>query len=167
MIGTVPSQPSKPALVSTSSAAQTIQISWIAPSYVGGSALTDYYLWIDDGAGTWPVTPIDYTILTSLQYTFPTLTVGLTYSFKIQAVNAIGTSSFSDTSYFVCADLPGAPAAPVLETSTNSSITLAWNAPASTGGTPITGYRVYINDLLSDIWNLAYDGSNYPSTFVF
>jgi len=35
------------------------------------------------------------------------------------------------------------------------------------GGSSVTGYRVYMNDLLSDRWELTYDGSNFPSTLTF
>ena len=85
----------------------------------------------------------------------------------MQAVNSIDSSDYSDVSYFVCADLPGAPATPTLETSTSSSITIAWNPPTYTGGVALTGYRVYMNDLISDIWVMIYDGNNYPSTLTF
>jgi hypothetical protein len=37
---------------------------------------------------------------------------------------------------------PAAPLAPVLVASSDSSITLAWEHPVETGGTPITGYQV-------------------------
>ena len=43
----------------------------------------------------------------------------------------------------------------MLESSSKSTITIAWNALTgitATGGSPITGYRVYLNDLLSDKW---------------
>lgn len=57
----------------------------------------------------------------------------------------------------------------MLESSSSSSITIAWNAitGASTGGSAITGYKVQMNDLLSDIWQIVFDGSNYPSTLTY
>ena len=65
--------------------------------------------------------------------------------------------------------MPSAPAIPLLESSTKSSINIAWNAVATinNGGSSVTGYRVYINDLLSDRWELVYDGSSFPSTLTF
>jgi len=85
----------------------------------------------------------------------------------VQAVNAIGESDFSDVAYFIVADLPAAPAAPTMDASTKDSITLAWNAPGSDGGNSISGYKVYMNDLLSDVWELVYDGTNFPSTLTY
>jgi len=49
--------------------------------------------------------------------------------------------------------------APILEFATNSSITLAWNPPSDNGGVPVTGYKVYINELDQGDWFLVYDGS--------
>ena len=83
LIGTVPGKPSKPAYVSSSVALTNIKVSWIAPSYTGGSDITSYYVWIDDGAGTWPVTPITHNTLSSLERTFSALTVGTTYAIKV------------------------------------------------------------------------------------
>lgn len=74
----------------------------------------------------------------------------------------------SEISYFVCADISGIPSAPILEGSTSTSISVAWNPPSSDGGSPISGYRLYMNDILAnDIWNLIFDGSNYPATLTY
>ena len=95
------------------------------------------------------------------------LTDGLTYGFKIQATNLIGTSVMSNTQYFVCADVPAASTSqPVLEEATETSITFSWSAPADNGGTPVTGYKAYINALDDGDWWMAYDGSNQPTILV-
>jgi len=73
---------------------------------------------------------------------------GSIYGVKIQATNDIGTSIDSDTQYFACADLPSPPDdPPTMDESTDSSITVSWNAPTDDGGSPVTGYRVYMNDI--------------------
>ena len=87
------------------------------------------------------------------------LTGGYTYAVKITATNAIGTSEDSDIQYLVCADLPDPPdSAPTLEAATESTITIAWNPPANDGGSPIIGYRVYMNYLKDGDWEMVYDG---------
>jgi hypothetical protein len=65
--------------------------------------------------------------------------------------------------------VPNAPFAPMLESSSETSITISWNALATIddGGSSITGYRVYMNDIITDNWILVYDGSNYPSILVY
>lgn len=90
--------------------------------------------------------------LDNLSYQVTGLTGGASYGIKFTATNAVGTSAESDTQYLVCADLPDPPSAPTLEAATESSITIAWNAPADDGGTPVIGYRVYMNPLRSGDW---------------
>lgn len=153
--------------MSSSLSGTSITIKWNAPINDGGVPITSYLLWIDDGAGNWPGSAVTFTTLATLSYTFNSLTASTVYAFKIKAINAIGSSKDSDTSYFACADLPDPPSTPVLETSTTTSISIGWSAPVSSGGMPITGYKVYINNLISDDWVLTYDGSNFPATLTF
>ena len=97
--------------------------------------------------------------LDNLTYQMTGLTGSATYAVKLTATNAIGTSEESVTQYFVCANLPDPPdQAPTLETATDSSITIAWNPPANDGGSPVIGYRVYMNYLNDGDWELVFDG---------
>jgi hypothetical protein len=84
------------------------------------------------------------------------------------AVNALGPGLYSDVVYLDCATKPAAAvAAPTAEATTKSSITVAWAAPADTGGTPVTGYRVYMNALSVGDWTLVYQGTGYPTRAVY
>ena len=96
------------------------------------------------------------------------LTPGLYYQIRVQAVNEIGGSIPSEVSYYVCADIPEPPNAPILEGTTATSISVSWDEPANNGGSPVSGYRLYMNDLLADdVFNLIYDGANYPASLSF
>lgn len=96
------------------------------------------------------------------------LTDSQTYGFKIQARNAINTSVMSNTQYFACADVPEASmVAPVLEEATESSITVSWSQPASDGGSPITGYKLFMNPTDDGDWYLVYDGTGQPTVLTF
>ena len=73
------------------------------------------------------------------------LTNGSTYTFQVSATNAVGASAFSASSNPVTPLVPLVVAgAPTIGTATaaNASATLTWTAPASTGGSAITGYSV-------------------------
>jgi hypothetical protein len=72
-----------PAYLSSSYTDLNITVSWVAPTYTGGNAITSYDLWIDDGAGNWPATPITFTSLSLLKYTFSLLTGGSVYGIKV------------------------------------------------------------------------------------
>jgi len=160
-IGLPPSQPGKPVFTASSFASGTITFNFSIPANIGGWPVTSYLIYVDDGFGNWGA-PISISPIT-LSYQATGLTGGQTYGFKVKAVNDIGTSLESDSQYFVCADLPDAPNAPIFELATHTSITIAWNLPANNGGASITGYRVYMNALDQGDWNLVYNGVSQPT----
>lgn len=76
------------------------------------------------------------------------LTTGTRYRFKVIAVNGVGPGTASNYLEIMPAALPGKPNTPVVTASSSSSITIAWTA-GTTGGTPITDYKVYWDKGLS------------------
>ena len=109
------------------------QLSWTAPTSNGGAAITQYK--VDDGQGhTCTTTGATTCIVTGL-------TNGSTYTFTVVARNSAGTSAASSP---VTANPVGPPPAPtgLKAKSADGQLTFKWVAPASTGGAPITGYRV-------------------------
>ncbi len=72
------------------------------------------------------------------------LTNGTTYTFTVAATNSVGTGADSSASNPVtpsAANLPGAPTG-VSAAAKSSGAQLSWTAPASSGSSPISGYRV-------------------------
>jgi hypothetical protein len=66
---------------------------------------------------------------------------GTTYSVSVVATNGAGTSDPSGTQSATTFDTPGAPKLGTL-TPSSGQVSVGWSAPASVGGTPITGYTV-------------------------
>jgi hypothetical protein len=60
--------------------------------------------------------------------------------------NLIGWSSFSDVTYILAASVPSKPPAPILVTSTSTSISLGFSPSADNGGDLITSYQLYMDD---------------------
>ena len=137
--GPVPGKPAAPTASLT--AAQQITVSWVAPTAPGDDPITGYIVtpYVAGIAGTARTVGA----VTSTVYTG--LSKGTAYSFTVAAKNTTGTgpASSASTSLTVPATVPDAPTA-VTGTAGNAKVVLAWKAPASTGGSPITGYVITV-----------------------
>ena len=88
----------------------------------------------------------DETLLTTLgpvtSYTDTGLTNGTIYWYQVSAVNEAGEGARSNEVSGTPATVPGAPLLALASPGTDS-VFLAWGAPSSIGGAPITAYRIY------------------------
>ena len=111
------------------------KVSWSKPASNGGSTITAYTVTASPGGQTATTTGGTSATVTGL-------TNGTAYTFTVTATNAQGTSGSSVASAPVTpAMLPGAPTG-VVGISRDASAAVSWTAPASDGGSPITGYTV-------------------------
>lgn len=92
----VPGAPTSVTAVGTSTDGQAA-VSWTAPVSNGGSAITDYTIQYSSNSGSSWTTFSDGTS-TSTSATVTGLTIGTAYIFRVAAVNAIGTGSYSTAS---------------------------------------------------------------------
>lgn len=113
-------------------------VTWTAPANNGGAAITDYKIGITPSGGSETVTSHGGT---TPPHEITGLTDGVTYGVRVRAVNAVGDGAWSPTVNQVAALLPDAPSALSLTPQT-SALDLSWTAPASDGGSPVTGYSV-------------------------
>ena len=117
----------------------SVALAWSTPASNGGSAITGYRVYRGTASG-------GETLLASLgvvtTYTDSTATGGTTYFYRVTAVNTIGEGPASNER---SARPPTVASAPTLDAATagKDSVALAWSAPGSNGGSPITGYRIY------------------------
>ncbi len=135
------SVPSAPAGVTGTARDRAVDLSWTAPTSTGGSAISGYVVTPYIGAAAQTPTT---TTSSATSATIGGLTNGTAYTFTVAAVNGAGTGPASAASAALtpfAATLPGAPTG-VVGTAKDGAVGLAWNAPASDGGSPITGYVV-------------------------
>jgi outer membrane protein OmpA-like peptidoglycan-associated protein len=104
-----------------------------------GSAITGYTVQVSDGTSTHNVSCDASPCLVS------GLTNGTAYTFSVVATNDVGDSAASDPSDAVTpVTVPVAPTGLTLG-SQDGSASVSFTAPASDGGSPITGYEVSID----------------------
>ncbi|HYL67468.1 MAG TPA: fibronectin type III domain-containing protein [Nitrosopumilaceae archaeon] len=128
---TAPSAPT--GLKATDVSSSQINLSWTAPSNNGGSAITGYKIERSVNGGTTWSTIQSNTANTSTIYSDTGLAASTTYVYRVSAINAIGTSSHSNT------------ASATTSGGTTTQITISVNS-VDMSGNPITGMSTVIRD---------------------
>ena len=139
--------PGKPTgLTATASGSTQIDLSWTAPRLDGGSAITGYRIEVSTDGSTWTDLVAD-TGSTDTSYSHTGLAGGDTRHYRVSAINAAGTSAPSDavSTNTDAATAPGKPTGLTATASGSTQIDLTWTAPASDGGSAITGYRIEVS----------------------
>lgn len=116
-------------------------LTWTAPASDGSSPITTYAVQSSkDGGVTWATFAHAASTLTSINVTG--LINGTSYVFRVAAVNAMGTGTYTAASAAVVPmTVPGAPTA-LVATKGNTQVSLSWTAPTVTGGSAISDYSV-------------------------
>lgn len=139
--GIVDTPPLAPTNVVGISGPGRVKLSWSAPIFDGGKAISDYIVEysMNDGT-TWNIFNDDTTRATSAVVT--QLINGLSYVFRVAAVNELGTSEYSDKSLPVIpVTVPDAPTNLILKED-DAKVDVEWTPPALNGGSAIIKYVV-------------------------
>ena len=134
--------PSAPSALTAQSGNGFVSLSWTAPTSTGGATITGYNVYRGAAPNAESTTPVA-TNVNRTSYVDNGLVNGTTYYYRVAAVNAVGTSpQSSEAAGLPAATAPSSPQS-VVTTGGNSSVAVAWSAPTSDGGSPVTGYNVY------------------------
>ncbi len=128
--------PGAPMAVSAAPGDAQVDVSWSAPASDGGTSITSYLVSASSGNHTcsWASGPLSCVV--------GGLVNGTAYSFRVTATTIVGTSSASAWSASATPrSVPDRPAT-VTATPGDASAHVSWLAPASDGGSAITGYAV-------------------------
>jgi hypothetical protein len=126
----------------TKTGSTTATVTFTAPASNGGAAILGY-IGTATQTGATPPAGIIATSTTS-PITFTGLTPATHYTFKVAAINSVGTGPQSAASNIVNTDTapPGAPTVGVAAKTGATTATLAFTAPTVTNGQTIIGYTV-------------------------
>ena len=163
---TVPGAPT--GLTATASGQNQINLSWSAPSSNGGSAITGYRIEVSsDGGSSWSDL-VANTSNTATTYAHTGLAAGTTRHYRVSAINANGAGTASNVDSATTATaVPGAPTGLTATASGTTQINLSWSAPASTGGSAITGYKIEVSSNSGSSWtNLVANTGNANTTYA-
>jgi titin len=151
--------PDAPTGVSGTSGDTQVSLTWTAPASDGGSAVTDYTIqYSSDGGTSWSDFSDETSSVTSAIVTGLVNTTA--YVFRVAAVNAAGTSAFSESSSSITPT--GPPHAPtgLSGTAGNGQVSLTWTAPVSNGGSALTDYEVQFSSDGGINWSTFTDGTS-------
>jgi titin len=141
-VRTVPATvPDAPTGLSASPDNGQVTLAWTAPAVTGGAPITGYHISWGSGQGS------SMDIAAATRQTVPGLTNGTTYDFTVAAVNGMGTGLPSQAVRAVPVAVPDAPTG-LTASPADGRVTLAWAAPAVTGGAPVIGYDLYLGTTL-------------------
>lgn len=156
---------------SASSTPAAVDLTWQAPTSDGGAAITDYVIeYSTDGSTGW--TEFVHTASTSTSITVTGLVAQSTYYFRVAAKNSAGTGpTEAATPAPVTSSAAVTPGAPTGVTATagaaHGTLNIAWTAPTSDGGSPITDYVVEYSADGSTGWTaFSHTASTTPSMTI-
>ncbi len=154
-----PEVPGVPREVVATPGDMEVTLSWKSPVSNGGAVITGYSVryavadsdsWTDAGHSG-----------TGMSLTISGLTNGTEYMFAVSATNSVGTGPWSAAVHatpMAVAVAPGMPRS-VMVTAGDMELAVEWQAPASDGGSPITGYRLEYSRRGAGAWvAAAHDG---------
>ena len=160
LCATVPDAPDSVYLIAATDS--SIYLGFHESLFNGGSEITAYELWMDDGFGSEFVQVTGY-IDDSASHTISSgLVSGRIYTFKYRSQNSVGYSDFSVEKRYAVSVPPEKPNTPTkdMAKSTMTSIYVLWSEQPATA-VPILGYKLYIS-AGTDEYELIYSNDQNP-----
>ncbi len=143
-VAVIPGRPSAPTDLQASAGNASITATWAAVADVTGITVTGYTLSHDTGGSATTVS-----VATSAcsggtcTGSITGLTNGTTYNVKVSANSAGGAGPYSSIVTATPRTVPGAPQALAVAVG-DSGLDVEWSAPASNGGSSLTGYTITV-----------------------
>lgn len=148
----------EPELVSVTPSKRKATATWLPPVSDGGAPIRGYVVSCTDGL----ITKTRNAVATSTTAIVSGLTNGTEYSCTVTAKNLAGPGASSDPGLVTPRTVPSSPLS-VVATPTSSGASIAFDTPASDGGSDITGYTaVCRSTAVGAITPLSASGASSP-----
>jgi hypothetical protein len=145
-----------------------IRLTWVVPLTNSGSAITDYIIQRSpNGSSSWVT--INDGVRNTTGYTVGGLANGTRYYFRVYARNAVGQSPASNIVSAIPRSVVTVPGVVSYFDvfAYYDGYDLYWGDPASTGGSPITGFVVQALDYVTNSWfTVGTADSSWRDAFV-
>ena len=125
-------------LISEEATDKIIKISWSPPQSDNGSPITGYKVYLIQGFNLKELAETS-----DLEYTFTVTEIGLTYEFKVSAINKVGGSPLTAPIQILAAIAPLAPSNFEVTEVSDKKISISWQESTYNGGAPILDYTLY------------------------
>src|SRR5207245_2563013 len=146
-----------------------INLSWTAPADNGGSAITGYMIERSaNGGSTWS-TIASNSGSTATTYSDTGLAAGTAYTYRVSAINSVGSSLPSNNPSATTLAVAHYPTELHATAAFSSQINFTWSTPADNGGSAITGYKIERSTDGGTTWstlvaNTGITGTTYSDT---
>ncbi|MDE2793275.1 MAG: fibronectin type III domain-containing protein, partial [Gemmatimonadota bacterium] len=158
--------PDAPTDLEADAAGDRVDLDWNSPDFDGGSAITGYRIEYSTDGDDWDDLEED-TETTSTRYRHQGIEPGTRYYYRVRAINAVGESAPSnEASATTGVGVPGAPTDLEADADGPTEVELDWEAPASDGGSPVTGYRIEYSEDGDDWDDLEEDTESTSTRYV-
>jgi fibronectin type 3 domain-containing protein len=135
-----PTVPGPPRDLNVDNGSSYVQLTWNAPSSDGGSPVTGYNIYRNTNMDAAPV--LLASVGDQLGYNDTTAINGITYHYRVSAVNVVGEGPLTEPEEATPYTVPGEPRN-LRATFNGIEVILDWDAPLSDGGSAVNGYKVY------------------------
>jgi fibronectin type 3 domain-containing protein len=131
-----------PQNVSATAVVGSIKLAWSPPSSDGGALIANYRIYRGTTSGGESLLT---TVGNTTSYADSAVTAGSSYFYRVAAVNSVGEGpqSAEVSAAPITVTVPGPPQNLTAAAAKPRGVGMSWSAPASNGGSTITGYRVY------------------------
>ena len=161
---TVVTAPGAPTGLAATASGTAINLTWTSPSSTGDATISGYKIEVSSDGGTIWTDLVADTSSPGTTYQHTVLAAGATRHYRVSAINTAGTGGSSNIANATTgATVPGAPTG-LTATAGGTTINLSWTAPASTGGSVITGYKIEVSSDDGMTWTDLVADTNSPAT---